>query len=256
MDYKKACSILSVSPNFTLTELKHKYYKKALKNHPDKKGDKEKFQEINEAYSYLLNYQPSEHKQCIQLMDILKDLFNPISLKHVLDTMNLDMIYHIYDLLPIIQMFIPTDQYETIINFIYSKLNIIVLEPTLDDLFQQKIFIYQCNDQTYHIPLWHSELLFESIIFKCNPQLPDNIEIDDQNNIIIHIKESISSLFLKEELSILQLSSLHYNVKVSALYVKPFQTIELKNKGIPKINTEHLFHVELSNIIIHLNLSS
>ncbi len=249
MDYKKACSILSISPNFTLTELKHRYYKEALKNHPDKKGNKEKFQEINEAYSYLLNYQPAEHKQCIQLMDILKDLFNPISLKHVLDTMNLDMIYHIYDLLPIIQKFIPKEQYEIIIQFIYSKLNIIVLEPSLDDLFQQKIFIYQCKNQTYHIPLWHSELLFETMIFKCKPILPAHIEMDDQNNIIIEISESISSIFLKKEISIL-----HFKINVSELYIKSFQTIILKNKGIPKINIDNIFHVELSNIIIHLNL--
>jgi DnaJ domain len=251
MDYKKACSILSISPDFTLTELKHRYYKEALKNHPDKKGNTETFQEINEAYSYLLNYQPTEHKQCIQLMDIIKDLFNPISLSHVLDTMNLDMIYHVYDLLPIIKLFIPKEQYEIILNFIYTKLNIIVLEPTLDDLFQQKIFIYQYQDQTYHIPLWHSELLFDTVIFKCNPILPEFIQIDETNDIIITIHESISSILSKEELSILQ-----FNIKVSDLYIRPFQTIVLKNKGIPKINTEHIFHVELSNIIIHLNLSS
>jgi hypothetical protein len=251
MDYKKACSILSISPNFTLTELKHKYYKEALKNHPDKKGNTEKFQEINEAYSYLLNYQPTEHKQCIQLMDIIKELFNPKSLSHVLETMNLDMIYHIYDLLPIIKMFIPNEQYETILKFIYTKLNIIVLEPTLDDLFEQKIFIYQYENQTYHIPLWHSELLFDTIIFKCKPILANYIQIDESNNIIITIHESISSLFLKQELSVLQ-----FKLKVSELYIKPVQTIILKNKGIPKINTEHIFHVELSNIIIHLNLSS
>jgi hypothetical protein len=251
MDYKKACSILSISPDFTLTELKHKYYKEALKNHPDKKGNTEKFQEINEAYSYLLNYQPTEHKQCIQLMDIIKDLFNPISLSYVLETMNLDMIYHIYDLLPIIKPFIPDKQYKIIMTFIYTKLNIIVLEPTLDDLFQQKIFIYQYDNQTYHIPLWQSELLFDTMIFKCNPILPSHIQIDESNHVIIHIHESISSLFLKKELSIL-----HFTIKVEDLYIKPFQIITLKNKGIPKINTEDIFHVDLSNIIIHLNLSS
>lgn len=45
--------ILGVSKNATKREIKKAYYKLALKHHPDKGGDTEKFKEIAEAYAIL-----------------------------------------------------------------------------------------------------------------------------------------------------------------------------------------------------------
>ncbi len=239
---------MSIHPNFTLTELKHKYYKEALKNHPDKNGDTTKFQELNEAYNFLLTHQNSHDK--FQLIDIIKELFNSTSMDRVLDAMSADMINHIYDLLPIIKHLISTEQYESILAYMYKKFNVIILEPTLDDLFQQKIFVYKKDDKSYHIPLWVYEIIFDSYIFKCKPSLPDHITIDESNNIIITIHESMQTLFLLEELTVL-----HFKIKVSELYIRPFQTFMIRHKGIPIINTENVFHVQLSNVIIHINLS-
>jgi hypothetical protein len=251
MDFKKACSILSISHDFTLTELKRKYYKESLKHHPDKKGDKEKFQEINDAYTFLLNHKNINDHHPIQIMDIIKKILNSTVLYDVLDTLSLDIINHIYDLLPIIKHMMTPEQYELILKYMSNKFNIILLEPTLDDLFQQKIFVYKDHDKTYHIPLWSHEIIFGTYIFKCNPILPDNIQIDESNNIIITLYENIQTVFLKKELEVL-----HYHINISELYIKPSQTIILKNKGIPIINTENIFYIQLSNIIIHLNLSS
>lgn len=251
MDYKKACSILYIQPNFTLNELKHKYYKEALKNHPDKKGNTEKFQEINEAYHFLLNHENSnDHIDKFNIVDIIIELFKTTSLDDVLDSMNGEIINHIYDLLPVIKHLIPKEQYDAILKYMYNKFNVIIIEPTLDDLFQQKVFIYKKEDKTYRIPLWVYEMIFDTYIFKCKPILPENITIDDANNIIIIIHEIFQTIFLKEEISIL-----HFKIKVSELYIKPFQTVIIKDKGIPIINTENIFHVKLSNVIIHINLS-
>lgn len=53
-DYYK---ILGVSKNASADEIKKAYRKMALKYHPDKGGDQEKFKEINEAYQVLSNSQ-------------------------------------------------------------------------------------------------------------------------------------------------------------------------------------------------------
>lgn len=45
--------ILGVSKNSSLEEIKQSYKKLVIKNHPDKGGDKEKFQRIQEAYEVL-----------------------------------------------------------------------------------------------------------------------------------------------------------------------------------------------------------
>ena len=47
------------------------------------------------------------------------------------------------------------------------------------------------GDKTYFVPLWHNELYFGDeksnegeIIVKCVPELPENISIDENNNLL------------------------------------------------------------------------
>ena len=59
MDFNKACCILEIYGDFNENELRKAYRIKALKWHPDKNINnkdeaKYKFQEINDAYKYLL----------------------------------------------------------------------------------------------------------------------------------------------------------------------------------------------------------
>ena len=55
------------------------------------------------------------------------------------------------------------------------------------------------NEDIYIVPLWHNELHFstkdnEELIVLCNPTLPDNISIDENNNIIIDYDISFSDV--------------------------------------------------------------
>jgi len=60
MDIKKARNILNLKYNYTQDELKKNYRILALKYHPDKNGNSDEsckiFQDINSAYSYLMNF--------------------------------------------------------------------------------------------------------------------------------------------------------------------------------------------------------
>ena len=53
VDNKEYYELLGVSKTVDAAELKKKYRKLAMKNHPDKGGDAEKFQRINQAYDVL-----------------------------------------------------------------------------------------------------------------------------------------------------------------------------------------------------------
>ena len=56
MEYEFACEQLGLSEKHTPDMLKRAYYRRALKHHPDKGGDTEKFKEINQAYRFLLEH--------------------------------------------------------------------------------------------------------------------------------------------------------------------------------------------------------
>ena len=92
---------------------------------------------------------------------------------------------------------------------------VIRLNPSLLDMLLDRVYILHEGGHTYYIPLWHSELHFKigskqndrehiytssdsnekEIIVLCDPELPDNVTIDDNNNIYISLDVSINELF-------------------------------------------------------------
>ena len=53
VDNSKFYELLGVEKTASYDEIRKAFRKKALKEHPDRGGDKEKFQEINQAYEVL-----------------------------------------------------------------------------------------------------------------------------------------------------------------------------------------------------------
>jgi len=84
---------------------------------------------------------------------------------------------------------------------------VIRLNPSLLDMLLDRVFILnECGHQ-YYIPLWHSELHYKinaaatasatdgEVIVLCDPELPDNVAIDDNNNIYISLDVNMYELF-------------------------------------------------------------
>jgi DnaJ family protein A protein 2 len=55
VDNKRYYELLGVDKNASMDEIKKAFRKLALKNHPDRGGDKEKFLELNQAHEVLTN---------------------------------------------------------------------------------------------------------------------------------------------------------------------------------------------------------
>lgn len=92
---------------------------------------------------------------------------------------------------------------------------VIRLNPSLLDMLLDRVYKLNECGQTYFIPLWHSELHFKQpqpqpqplsesvdspceskeLIVLCEPELPDNVTIDEHNNIYISLDVNIRHLF-------------------------------------------------------------
>ena len=94
---------------------------------------------------------------------------------------------------------------------------VVHLNPSLSDMLLDRVYILNEGGHSYYIPLWHTELHFKrtvsanlhevedvsgEIIVLCEPELPDNITIDDDNNIYISLDVNIQELFVKQVLPV------------------------------------------------------
>ena len=87
---------------------------------------------------------------------------------------------------------------------------VVRLNPSLLDMLLDRVYILQENAHSYYIPLWHSELHFKKaaaasddaleheVIVLCDPELPEHVDIDDDNNVFISLDVDIRELFAKQ----------------------------------------------------------
>ena len=90
--------------------------------------------------------------------------------------------------------------------------NIIILNPSLNDLLFNNVYKLEFNDQTYYIPLWHHELGFDhsgnDLIIKCIPDLEEHITIDNKNDLHCLYEGPITHILQEQQLKKLHLVKL------------------------------------------------
>lgn len=305
MNYKKACDILNIKNlPITSTELKRQYRINALLYHPDKNlssDTTQKFQEIKEAYEYILHYDGYSEDDTDEDYDLnepnisgeTKGYANMLSsfLKNIvhgepnnqlfytilkrisgvcessaidtlqkLDTQTLIKIYEIIKIYSK-SMHFGEDFLQQIETMIANKVNeqeCIILNPTLDDLFENNLYRLKVNNHTYIVPLWHNELVYDNsgndIYVKCNPILPENIEIDDANNIKIKVSYNIKDIWNTEKIYVNIGKNRTIPITTSTLTLRTNQNIIIADTGISRINVKDVYDItKKSNI--HINLS-
>jgi len=150
------------------------------------------------------------------------------------------------------------DKIQEVLNDKIKNDECIILNPTIDDLFANNLYKLKVNDFTYIVPLWHDELIYDNsgndIYVKCYPMLPDNVTIDEKNNIHIECKYDIKEILPLEFIEI-NVGNNVFDIFTKELMIKPKQTVVLKNEGISKINTKDIYDIsKKSDVYLHITL--
>ena len=295
MNYDKACEVLGICKKNTrdmiLTDGKKAYYKLALKFHPDKGGDIDKFKEINEAWEIIKKSKGIEEDkyQDFSYSELMKNVVNWVMpgtfdnlfidtslisiLKNcqemsfiMLEQMNINKALKAYELLRKYKdiFMIEKDVLEKMEKIIQSKMsndNIYILNPSIDDILNDKIYKLDLNDETIYFPLWHRKRIIKhpdqsnNILIVSQPDISNNIFISKNNDIFYSINCDIQTVFRNQCIDI-NIGDLVFKIDSKDITLtNESQIKKFKNKGILKINKENMFdQSKRSDIYIEITL--
>jgi hypothetical protein len=163
------------------------------------------------------------------------------------------------------------DFVSSLISKKYKNDRVFILNPSITDLLENNIFKLYVDDQMYLVPLWHNELYFETkkqdelinsdiseIIVICNPELPEEIEIDEDNN--IHVTRDIEGVKLLDIIKnsgfyTFVIGSKSFSIPIHHLYMKKEQIYRLSNQGIPHILEDDMYNINCkADIIVKIRI--
>ena len=125
--------------------------------------------------------------------------------------------------------------------------NLIILNPTLSNLLNDELYIYNYKEEKIYIPYWHHELVYDlsdnSLIVQCHPKLPDCANIDNYNNLYISISCNLKDIIYTNNIEVTIANKL-FNIPIKDLKIIKKQRYTLYNIGIPEINKKNIYSIE------------
>jgi curved DNA-binding protein CbpA len=140
----------------------------------------------------------------------------------------------------------------------YDNVDVYKLNPSINDILNNNLYKLYVHDELYLVPLWHNESYFDGsgceIIVICEPELPEGIQIDDDNNIFITkeiygYSDLMNMILLNKSIQI-TIGGKEYDIPVSNLYMKREQYYRIKNEGLSKVKRDIYDVSEKSDIIV------
>ncbi len=134
----------------------------------------------------------------------------------------------------------------------------IILNPIIDDLFENNLYRLNQDGEIYIIPLWHHELIYDhlggELYVQCVPILTDAIKLDENNNIHVKIEASIDDVWTKDGI-IVDLGKKTFFISKNKLKMTQNQIIQIIGVGISQINVNDIYDVtKKGDIYAHITL--
>jgi len=266
MSYKEAQKVLGIDEkNNNQKDVKKAYHKLALIYHPDKNKTeeaKEKFQNICQAYEVLEGLSKRDNPEYLELLRTFLETF----INENLVRLAIDKLARLeeeggLELLKRIQPTLLKKIIEVLNNYVdifpfspefVNKMNRvnndkrIIIHPSLEELFEDKVFKLVIKEHTYLVPLWHHHLIFdgkkEEFHVECFPILPENICIDEYNHLHIKIVRTWSEIWSNEIIQY-EIGGKIFSIPREKLVIKENQEYIIRNEGISLIQINKMYDV-------------
>jgi hypothetical protein len=273
MKYEYACKVLELDSDYTEEDLKKQYRLMALQYHPDKnhnEGATEKFQDIKEAYELLLNGRPDEdninidkssyggvllvflkkilaNEKCNKVLFIIIQKLSSMCEDTALETLgklNRMLLLRTYDLLKKYAKVLHFSEYfmERVSDLVIEKTEndeCIILNPTIDDLFENNLYKLNLDGQMYIVPLWHHELVYDhsgnDIYVICDHMIPDNVTFGPNNDLFLSLTIDLKTIWI-ERTHKFSIGKKEFEISADKLKLVPQQRIMLSYCGISRVN--------------------
>jgi len=296
MNVNIACYVLDIKNRYNITTeiIKKQYRYKALQYHPDKNNHpdaNEQFQEIKDAYEFLNKYVGENDTVNVETYAILLQEFLNGALENDIGELKSEFIHKIIQTITntcekkalkilgtvdkrlLIEIYKLLNKYKTLLEYSNTEFlkkiremilnksadECIILNPTLEDLLECNLYKITKNGRTHLIPLWHHEVVYDNsgsdFFVQCKPELDDNTFIDECNNIHVQVKYNINELWNKTAVSI-EIGKKSFTFEPSLMKFKESQCVIMKHMGMPFIDTNDIYNVDIkADIILHVNIS-
>ena len=144
----------------------------------------------------------------------------------------------------------------------YDNVEIYKLNPSINDLINNNLYKLHINNDILFVPLWHNESYFDSsgceIMVICEPELPPNIKIDENNNNIwietIINANSLADLILNNASIPIKIGNLELSIPIEELRMKKEQFYKIQRQGLSRIK-QNIYDVsDKADIIVKIIL--
>lgn len=137
----------------------------------------------------------------------------------------------------------------------YDNIIIYKLNPSINDLLDHNVYKLYIDDKLFLVPLWYNEVYFDNsgceIIVICEPELPNTVTIDDDNNVHLDITVDMTELgdiILNNKNIHFTLGKKEIDIPSSELFMKREQYYRVKNMGLSTIITDNDDIYDITNL--------